>query len=172
VNAPPAARPIIVSALFGAADFARLDAERRAHFPPERNQLPAHLTLFHHLPSSLGDELDRRLAEEARAPQPPAMIVAPMKLGQGVAWRVESERLETLRARVAEAFAGLMTPQDAAPWRPHVTIQNKAEQKEAEALYRALVTGFRPRPLVIAGLAAWDYEGGPWRLRKRYAFRG
>jgi hypothetical protein len=167
-----AARPIIVSALFGAADFARLDAERRAHFPPERNQLFAHLTLFHHLPPSAGAEVDRRLAEEVRAPQPAAAIVAPLKLGRGVAWRVESAALASIRARLAEALAGLLTPQDAAPWRPHVTIQNKVSPSDADALYHALAAHARPRPLVITGLAAWDYEGGPWRLRKRYSFRG
>jgi 2'-5' RNA ligase len=167
-----AAHPIIVSALFGAADFARLDAERRTHFPPERNHLPAHLTLFHHLPPSLAHELDRRLAEEAQAPRPPATIAAPMTLGQGVAWRVESVALEALRARLADAFSGLLTPQDAAPWRPHVTIQNKVSAREADALFRKLTGEFRAHPLVIAGLAAWEYEGGPWRLRKRYPFRG
>ena len=53
--------PIIVSAEFGAADFARLDGLRRAHFPPARNVLPAHLTLFHHLPPSLETEIDARV---------------------------------------------------------------------------------------------------------------
>ena len=60
------AAPIIVSALFGDADLAWLDALRRAHFPPARNQLPAHLTLFHHLPPSIEGELGARLGTETR----------------------------------------------------------------------------------------------------------
>ena len=47
------AGPLIVTAELGPADFAWLDAQRRAHFPPERNQLAAHLTMFHALPPSL-----------------------------------------------------------------------------------------------------------------------
>ncbi|RZL99804.1 MAG: 2'-5' RNA ligase family protein, partial [Sphingomonas sp.] len=48
------AAPIIVTAVFGAEDFAWADGLRRAHFPPDRNIVPAHLTLFHHLAPSLG----------------------------------------------------------------------------------------------------------------------
>ena len=55
--------PLIVTADFAPADLAFLDAERRAHFPPHRNILPAHLTLFHALPPSVESELRRRLAE-------------------------------------------------------------------------------------------------------------
>ena len=58
--------PIIVTALFGAADQAFFDAERRAYFPPERNQLAAHLTMFHHLPPTLAPELRQRLVAETR----------------------------------------------------------------------------------------------------------
>jgi hypothetical protein len=58
--------PVIVAAELGATDFAWLDRLRRAHFPPDRNQLPAHLTLFHHLPPSLLAEIDSRLGLETR----------------------------------------------------------------------------------------------------------
>ena len=62
--------PLIVTALIGEADFARLDGLRRAHFPPERNVLRAHLTLFHHLPPSVLEELRDLLRVETRAPAP------------------------------------------------------------------------------------------------------
>jgi len=41
------AGPLIVTAELAPEDFAWLDALRRHHFPPERNQLRAHLTMFH-----------------------------------------------------------------------------------------------------------------------------
>lgn len=170
--APPAAAPLIVSALFGPEDFAWLDGLRRAHFPPERNQLAAHLTLFHHLPPSLAPELARRLGEATRRPPPPATVAGVMGLGRGVALRIESEGLAAIRAELAEAFAGLLTPQDAGGWRAHVTIQNKVQPAEAKALRDALAAGFRPRPLKIAGLAAWRYRGGPWELASKHGFRG
>lgn len=164
--------PIIVTALLGRADQRWLDDLRRAHFPPERNHLAAHLTMFHHLPPSIADELKWRLAEETRGvPAPAAMLAAPFSLGRGVAYRIESAELEAIRSRIAEAFAGLLTPQDQAGWRPHVTIQNKVEPAAAKALLAELKSGFRPQPLVIAGLASWWYRGGPWEPLSEHRFR-
>jgi hypothetical protein len=168
----PAPAPIIVSALLGDADFAWLDGQRRSHFPPELNRLPAHLTLFHHLPPSIERELAHRLAEEARAAPPPANIAGLMSLGRGVAYRIESPGLAAIRARLADAFAPLLTPQDAAGWRPHITIQNKVAPATARALLAQLQPGFRTRPLAITGLAAWWYRSGSWEPIGRYRFRG
>jgi 2'-5' RNA ligase len=162
--------PIIVSALLGDADFRRLDAERRTHFPPDRNQLHAHLTLFHHLPPSVRDELLSRLKEEARSPAPKATLSGIMMLGYGVAYRIESPALEVARSSLAEAFQGMLTPQDQAQWRPHVTIQNKVKAGIAKALHADLLRSFAPQPLEIAGLAAYYYCNGPWEPIAAYRF--
>ena len=95
-----------------------------------------------------------------------------MDLGGGTALRVESEGLEDIRYDLALALHGLLTPQDMAPWRPHVTIQNKVEPREARRLQAQLRAGFAPRPLAIRGLASWRYLGGPWERIKAYTFRG
>ena len=136
------AAPLIVSALFGARDFSWFDGLRRAHFPPARNQLPAHLTLFHHLPPSLAPELKHRLANAIDAPRPRAEANGLIDLGGGVAIRIVSPALTAIRDELAEAFKGLLTPQDAAGWRPHVTIQNKVPPQEARRLYVALDATF------------------------------
>jgi 2'-5' RNA ligase superfamily protein len=145
---------------------------RPTHYPPERNRVPAHLTLFRHLPPSVEAELARRLAGHAALPPPAAAIAGIMDLGGGTALRVESESLEDMRSDLGEAFRGLLTPQDTAPWRPHVTIQNKVEPREARRLQAILKAGFQPRPLNIKGLATWRYRDGPWEPVKSYAFRG
>jgi hypothetical protein len=161
---------LIVSALFAPADFAWLDALRRAHFPPDRNLLPAHLTLFHHLPPSIEQELRRRLKEAANRPAPVAEAAAPMSLGQGAAIRIASPALGAIRAELADALAGLLTPQDSAGWRPHVTIQNKVPAPEARTLLRALELDFRPCRVSIAALALWRYRGGLWEPVSRHPF--
>jgi 2'-5' RNA ligase len=166
---PPA--PIIVSALFGASDFAWLDGLRQRHFPPERNQLSAHLTLFHHLPPSIEHELKRRLAELTRTSPPTAFADGLLNLGRGVAVRIRSPALEAIREDLASAFRNALTPQDAQGWRPHVTIQNKVLPAEARALHTALSGEFRKRPVRIVALAAWWYRGGPWELISRHPFR-
>lgn len=167
-----AAAPIIVTALLGDADFAWLDGLRRRHFPAARNQVSAHLTLFHHLPPSLAPELDRRLRGETRGvPSPVARLAGLIDLGGGVAFRVESDDLARIRDDLAQAFDPLLIPQDRAGWRPHVTVQNKVLAEEAKALLRDLTADFRARPLVIAGLASWSWLGGPWQRIGTYRFR-
>jgi len=154
--------PLIVTALFGDADFARFDALRRAHFPPERNVLRAHLTMFHHLPPSVEGELAAFLKQATREAAPAARVAGLRNMGRGVAFRIESAGLEALRAEIADRFRMLLTPQDKAGWRPHVTIQNKVAPNEAKALLVELEAVFVPHPLDIAGLAIWRYVGGPW----------
>ncbi|TPG43126.1 2'-5' RNA ligase family protein [Sphingomonas koreensis] len=163
--------PIIVTALFGRTDAAWFDALRQAHFPPERNQLAAHLTMFHHLPPGLADELKQRLTAETRGQHPPAArIGGVLSLGRGVAYRIDSPGLEGVRYRLAAAFSGMLTPQDAAGWRPHVTIQNKVELSLARELRDKLESEFKPRAVAITGLASWWYRGGPWEPLSRHMF--
>jgi len=163
--------PIIVTALLGASDFAWADNLRRTHFPPERNLVPAHITLFHHLAPSLADELREQLKAETRAKPPTARIAGLRHLGRGVAYRIESEELAAIRERLADHFEGMLTPQDQAPWRPHITVQNKVDPKLAKALLTELEADFAPRPLQIAGLASWWYRGGPWEPLSEHRFR-
>jgi hypothetical protein len=160
--------PIIVTALLGGEDQAWFDRQREAYFPPERNFLRAHLTMFHHLPPSLQGEVRQRLGEAARAGAPRARIAELMSLGRGVAYRIDSAALEDVRAHLADSWAGLLTPQDQAGWRPHVTIQNKVDPADARALLDRLKPDFRPRSLTIAGYAAWWYRGGPWEPLSRH----
>jgi hypothetical protein len=158
--------------LFGDGDNGWLQELRRTHYPPDRNRVPAHLTLFRQLPPSAEGEVDRRLKEYAVAAPPRAFVAGVMDLGEGTALRIDSEELEDLRQGLAHTFHGLLTPQDAGPWRPHVTIQNKVEPREARRLQGNLRASFRPRPLAIRALATWRYLGGPWEAAKTYVFRG
>lgn len=164
--------PIIVTALFGAEDQAFFNAARRAHYPSERNQLDAHLTLFHHLAPSLVDELRQRLREEARGRAPVARIGGLISLGAGVAYRIESPGLEDIRNRLADAFTSMLVPQDSAGWRPHVTIQNKVTPAVSKALLGTLRAGFKARSVRIVGLASWWYRGGPWEALSTHVFAG
>ena len=164
---------LIVTAELGPADLAWLDGLRRAHYPPERNRLPAHLTMFHALPPSAESDARVRLAAAAREYSPPrAMIAGLMDLGGGVALRVVSDDLDAIRADLADGFHGLLGAQDSGGWRPHVTIQNKVAPKVSRALIAELAAEFTPRSLAIAGLGLHRYLGGPWQPLARYPFRG
>lgn len=163
---------LIVTAELGKEDFAWLDGQRRAYFPPERNQLSAHLTMFHALPPSSEEEVRRELARHVSGAAPRARLDGLMNLGRGVAYRVVSDDLERVRSDLADHFYGVLTAQDAQGWRPHVTIMNKAEPSAAKAVLRGLEPHFRPKPLAIRGLALHRYLGGPWETLGTWSFRG
>jgi hypothetical protein len=164
--------PIIVTADFHRDDFAWLEGLRRAHYPPDINRVPVHLTMFHALPPSAIDEAKRQLALMARELPPRATIAGLMDLGGGVAFRIVSADLDAIREELAEHFHGMLGVQDAVGWRPHITIQNKVAPKAARALLGELERTFHPRPLGIAGLSLHRYLGGPWESLARYPFRG
>lgn len=162
---------LIVTAEFGAADFAWLDGLRRQYYPPQRNQVSAHLTLFHALAPSAEQEVRGRLAGLAAGPAPAARIAGVMDLGGGVALRIVSDDLDAIRVGLANDLHGLLGAQDAGGWQPHVTIQNKVTPKAARDLAGSLEREFASRALRIAGLGLHRYLGGPWETLGIYPFR-
>ncbi len=165
--------PIIITAEMGKADQAWATGLRSAHYPPERNHLDAHITLFHHLPPGHLPEIKSRLATLAsECPPPVAWLSDVMLLGRGVAYRIDSPELMAIRDELAHDFSGLLIPQDQAHPRLHITVQNKVEPPVAKALHAQLAAEFTPRSLAISGLAAHYYRGGPWENIARWTFRG
>jgi 2'-5' RNA ligase superfamily len=165
--------PIILTAEMGKSDQAWANGLRQAHFPPERNFLAAHITLFHHLPPSHLAEIKTRLAALTSGyAAPAAQLSEVMMLGRGVAYRVDSSELLSIRDELVEVFQGLLVPQDQARPRFHITVQNKVEPAVAKVLHAELSATFKPRPLAISGLAAHYYRGGPWEHIQSWKFRG
>lgn len=165
--------PLIVTAQLPPSLEGWADALRKAHFPPERNYLRAHVTLFHALPGSLVDEARALLASMAAEHAPvAAQLSAILDLGSGTAYRIDSPGMVALRGRIAEHFHGMLTAQDSHGLRLHVTIQNKVERKTAQALQASLATTFVPRAFAFTGLALHHYMGGPWEEAGRWSFRG
>ena len=163
---------LIVTAELGANDFAWLNSLRAIHYPADRNRVPAHLTLFHALPPSAEQEIRGRLSDLAAGPKPKARVEDLMDLGGGVAFRVVSDDLDLLRRDLSSDLHGILGAQDAAGWRPHVTIQNKVAPKIARELRSSLERNFAARPLVISGLGLHRYCDGPWETLAAYPFRG
>ena len=162
---------LIVTTEIAPADLSWIEALRRAHYPAERNLVPAHLTMFHSLPPSSEAELRSRLAQVVRRAPPAAVISGLMNLGGGVALRVVSSDLDRIRDELACDLHGLLGAQDSGGWRPHITVQNKVAPKVARALMDSLEREFAPRPLAIKGLALQRYLGGPWERVADYLFR-
>lgn len=167
------ADPLILTLALDAASFARLDALRRAHFPAHLNRIPAHVTLFHHLPGHEEAEVAATLARACAQRAPSIMRVAGLlPLGRGVAFRLEAPEVASLRAALGREWEGWLTPQDRQGWRPHVTVQNKVGPEQARDTLARLEAGFAPWEAQAEGLLLWRYKGGPWEARGRFPFTG
>ena len=164
--------PRLVTAELPPDGYGWAEGLRRKHFPPERNKVRAHVTLFHALPPSVTHEVRRMLARLVQAPPPPARLTGIMRLGRGTAFDIASPGMLAIRAEMAELLHGVLTPQDAARPRLHVTVQNKVTPAEAKALQAELERDFRPRDFAFAGLALHRWIGGYWEDAGTWPFRG
>ena len=167
------ASPIILTLQLDAASDERFQSARDRWFPPKLNRVPAHLTLFHHLPGEERDEVVRLLAESCARRAPfPVSVAEVIGMGAGVAVRLRSSELEALRAELAGKYKPWLTAQDRQGFRAHVTLQNKVTKATAEACRREIEEGFSPWEARAEGVQIWSYEGGPWGTLGAIGFGG
>ncbi len=163
---------LIVTLRMEASAAARFTALRQAHFPPERNWLAAHITLFHALPVASIDRVLTDVADLASTTESFAMRVDRLLfLGRGVAYGLAAPHALNLRTRLADRWAPLLGRQDrAGPGRLHITVQNKVAPATARALHDHLERTFAPEEVEATGLEVWYYLGGPWQLASAFDF--
>jgi 2'-5' RNA ligase len=167
------ASPLILTFKLEQLAFERLDALWRAHFPPERNVIPAHLTLFYALPG----EHEAAIRETLRSlcatpPVLPLRFPSLRILARGVAVEVETPELIALRRRLASLWSGWLGAQDRQGYRPHITVQNKVAAEQARKLYAVLTADWQPFEAAGERLLLWRYLGGPWELVDEQRFLG
>jgi hypothetical protein len=165
--------PFIVTAELPVDVFSWSNGLRAAHFPPERNWLKAHVTLFHAFAPSLREELRGMLGQVAAAHAPPPVRTdGLMDLGTGTALALRSPATLAIRADIAEHFHGALTAQDTHEPRLHITVQNKVTIQAARALQAELARTLRPREFAFTGLGLHLYIGPHWEPQQVWRFRG
>ena len=168
---PPA--PFIVTGELPPDILAWADGLRRAHFPPARNWLKAHVTLFHSFAPSLKEELPRFLAAMAGEFAPPkAEVTGLMDLGSGTAIALRAPALLTVRGRIADHFWDMLTKQDQGGKKLHITIQNKVTPEAARALQAELGPVVQSRKFAFTGLGLHRYCNPHWEAVGVWPFRG
>jgi 2'-5' RNA ligase len=159
----------ILTLRFDPVSQAHFENMRQRHFPPERNLVPAHLTLFHVLPTS--EEICSTLRATASTTQVFRIDVAGLRsLGRGVAYSLAGPELYSLHRLLSFSFAALLHPQDKQRFRPHVVIQNKSTEAQAGELLSALQASFQAVTVQAQGLDLWHYRDGPWELAMQFDF--
>ena len=164
-------RPLVVTLQLEAATQERFDAERAELFPPGRTAVGAHVTMFHALPAYLRGDVETELTRRAEIPAFAVRVEEVVPLGRGVAYRLAAEEALRLHRDLQELWRSHLTRQDAQPFRPHVTVQNKVDPEAARATLERLRGAFVPEVTRAVGLEVWRYDGGPWTLLRRWAFR-
>ena len=171
---PPAGpEPLILTLALDPESQAFFNELRQQHFPPQRNYLSAHLTLFHALPGEAEAEIKAYLREMAATESALALeIVGVQFMGRGVMYKLESPALRHLHRRLQAdwqiRFGFELSGQDHQPLHPHITVQNKVTPAVARALHEELSAGFQPFTASGVALRLWAYQGGPWAARGRF----
>lgn len=165
------AAPLILTLRFDEASFAFFDEQRRRYFPRARNFIPAHLTLFHHLPGDHLALIQHDIETRASGLHPfPLDVTGLRSLGRGVAYTLEAAELPELRRDLALKWNDWLKPQDRQNHKPHVTVQNKVHPSAARALLEELGDTFQPFRTEATGLELWRYRGGPWEHVRGFRF--
>ena len=165
--------PLILTLQFDERSFAFFDEQRRRYFPPERNFIPAHLTLFHALPGEQLSTIQRDIEIRASDQKPFSLDVTGLRpLGRGVAYALVSPELAEMRRHFALTWNDWLKPQDRQNHNPHVTVQNKVDPTQARALLEDLRESFLPFQASGVALDLWWYRGGPWEKVCSFSFAG
>lgn len=170
---PRSRPPFIVTAELPGDVLAWADGLRRTHFPPERNWLQAHVTLFHSFAPSLREDLLGflpRLAGEFAPPE--AELTGLMDLGGGTALAIRSPGMLAVRGLIADHFHDMLTRQDQGGKKLHITVQNKVARAAATALQAELGPQLTPRRFAFTGLGLHLYMNPHWQAVGTWKFRG
>jgi hypothetical protein len=165
-------QPLILTLTLDEASFSFFNNLRNTYFPPARNYLSAHLTLFHHLPPNkptIPDGLEKWCRETAPLP---LHVTEVKSIGRGVAYKIDCPELVGLHSRMQDQWKDWLTPQDRQKRWPHITVQNKVSPAEAKETLAILQASFQPFTATGTGFSLWVYEGGPWQFVKNFPFTG
>lgn len=163
-------RPLILTLQLNEEAFIYFNALRQQYFPPERNFLSAHLTLFHHLPPNESTIEDELISISGQQNVLALSVIDVVSIGKGVAFKIECPALQKLHSRLQAKWNHWLTLQDKQKLWPHVTVQNKIAPPIANQTLQKLKASFQPFTAYGTGFSLWEYGGGPWRFLRTFPF--
>ncbi len=143
---------------------------RDQYFPPDRNIVPAHVTLFHKLPESSGEKIKADIQTVVQRPAFDLHVTSIMNTGSGVSYKLESPEFCDLHKQLRNQWLQWLTPQDRQGFRPHIVVQNKVSVETAKRTYEVLQGQFQTFTARSADIILWRYLGGPWEELESFRF--
>ncbi|KAL8716224.1 MAG: hypothetical protein Q9220_000129 [cf. Caloplaca sp. 1 TL-2023] len=147
-------------------------ALRQKHFPPRLNKLSAHIALFRALPGSELAIIKPAIEDLVHQSHPfPISTGKPFRLSHGVGLEAHVEPAKQIYDTLKRQWAGFLSKQDQS-FKPHYTIQNKAEEGVPEKTIEEVRQSFPGSGGMVTGLSLYLYDRGFWRMEKTYPFVG
>ena len=162
--------PLLVTCLLDSKSQDYFQKLRNLYFPPDRNIVPAHLSLFHNLPSNDQTQVQKDLESVCNRQYIDLAVTSPKLMGNGVMFECQSAELNHLHACLARRFEPWLIPQDRQKFKPHIVVQNKVASQKSRETRAEISATFEPFTAQIIGLCLWTYLDGPWRLEKEFSF--
>ena len=164
---------LILTLGFDAESFTRLEPLRQRYFPPARNFIPVHVTLFQQLPDAALNRVIGSLAHAASGEAPlPFCATGILDFGGGSAVDLECAPARALQTRLRNSWSDILTDSDDRARKLHVTVQNKTDRDTAKVTQAALRSDFTRWEGVFDRLLLWHYRGGPWERAGTFPFTG
>ena len=164
--------PLVLTVWFEETTQAFFNQKRKQYFPPERNVIEAHLTLFHHLPDDETNIINTLDTVCHQQKQMELQVLKPVSIGKGVAYKIESKALASLHKTLQKQWFDVLTMQDRQGLWPHVTLQNKVSLQKAKQTLEEISIEFTPFSTYAIGLQLWRYVNGPWEAYRSFLFTG
>ena len=164
--------PLILALTLDTNSQQYFNALRRKHFPPERNYLDAHLTLFHHLPAGEMRIIEAISNVVYNCDKLQVLVTGVKSIGNGVAFVMECAQLQAMHKQLQQQWEPWLIPQDRQKLWPHITVQNKVNPVVAKQLKDKLEQEFTPFEVTGTGLSLFEYQGGPWKFVREFEFSG
>ncbi|RVT85472.1 2'-5' RNA ligase family protein [Rhodobacteraceae bacterium CCMM004] len=155
--------PLILTFGLDSHTFGRVEAARQRWFPPARNFIPAHLTMFQQLPEAHLSDILATLAQAAgETPRLPFRVGGLTDYGTGVAYALTMPGFTWRHRTLRDGWRFALGRQDRRDRTPHITVQNKAGYAATRRCLAALDRDFAPWEGMADRFLLWHYRGGPW----------
>lgn len=161
--------PLVLTVAIEENAFQFFNALKKIYFPTEGAFPDAHLTLFHLLPNepSVVDTIESVCKQYKTID---LTVKEPAIVDDGVVYEIESPQLIQLHETLQKEWNAFLLPEDRQKPRFYILVQNKLSAQSPDELLQFLNENFGSFHAMATGLQLWEYNDGPRKLLKEFAF--